>query len=272
MGFRRRIEIKTPEQFLYMRQAGLVVARTLDAVREHVRPGMKTAEIDDVAREILHQHGAESSFLGYHGYPATICVSVNEEVVHGIPGNRVMHEGDIVSVDFGAIIEGWHGDAAITFGVGEWDEVSARLSDVTERSLWAGIAKAVAGNALTDISHAVENVVRADGDWYVIEDYVGHGIGSRMHMEPAVPNYGAPGKGPLLKVGMALAIEPMITVGTIDTNILEDDWTVVTTDTSRAAHWEHTVCITPEGPWVTTAHDGGYERLTALGVQVPNRA
>lgn len=252
-----------------MRQAGLVVARTLEAVREHVQPGMKTAEIDDVAREMLARHGAEPSFLGYHGYPATICVSLNEEVVHGIPGDRVMHEGDVVSVDFGAIIEGWHGDAAITFPVGEWDPHSQRLSDVTEASLWAGLAKAVAGNHLTDISHAIESVIRADGPWYVIEDYVGHGIGSRMHMEPPVPNYGPPGKGPVLKVGMALAIEPMVTIGTIDTQVLDDEWTVVTTDKSRAAHWEHTVCITEQGPWVTTALDGGYERLSALGVELP---
>jgi len=274
MGFLRgnRIEIKTPDQFACMRQAGLVVARTLELVRTQAASGMTTADIDAIAREQLRAAGATSSFLGYHGFPATICVSVNEEVVHGIPGSRPLHDGDLVSVDFGASIEGWHGDAAISLGVGHLDEVSQRLSDATERSMWAGLAQAVAGNALSDISHAVETCVRADGDWHVIEDYVGHGIGSRMHMEPPVPNYGPPGRGPQLRVGMALAIEPMVTVGTIDTHVLEDDWTVVTLDDSRAAHWEHTVCITEEGPWVTTALDGGVARLRALGVTVPDRA
>lgn len=274
MGFLRgnRIEIKTAEQFEYMREAGLVVGRTLELVRSQATAGMTTADIDAIAREQLAAAGATSSFLGYHGFPATICVSVNEEVVHGIPGSKPLHEGDLVSVDFGAIIEGFHGDAAISFGIGHLDDTSQRLCDVTERSLWAGLAKAVAGNALSDISHAVETCVRADGAWHVIEDYVGHGIGSRMHMEPPVPNYGPPGKGPQLRVGMALAIEPMVTVGTIDTEVLEDDWTVVTVDDSRAAHWEHTVCITEQGPWVTTAVDGGVVRLRALGLDVPERA
>jgi len=263
MAFRRgtRIEIKTPEQFAHMRQAGLVVAKTLQLIKEVTTAGMTTYDIDAIAREQLQHYGADSSFHGYHGYPAVICVSVNEEVVHGIPGKRGLHEGDLVSVDFGAIVEGWHGDAAISFGIGELDDESQRLIDVTERALWAGLAKAVAGNALSDISHAVETTVRADGDWKIIEDYVGHGIGSRMHMEPPVPNYGPPGKGPQLRTGMALAIEPMIAVGTIDTKVLLDDWTVVTLDNSRAAHWEHTVCITDEGPWVTTALDGGSARL-----------
>lgn len=274
MAFRRgtRIEIKTHEQFLHMRQAGLVVCKTLNLVKEMTSAGMTTADIDAIAREQLKHFGADSSFLGYHGYPATICVSVNEEVVHGIPGKRALHNGDLVSVDFGAIVEGWHGDAAISFGIGDIDDETQRLIDVTERALWAGLAKAIAGNALSDVSHAVESTVKADGAWHVIEDYVGHGIGSRMHMEPPVPNYGPPGKGPELRVGMALAIEPMIAAGTIDTKVLIDDWTVVTTDDSRAAHWEHTVCITDEGPWVTTALDGGRSRLAALGVQTPERA
>ena len=274
MGFRRgsRIEIKTADQFACMRQAGIVVGSALEAVRAQTHVGMTTADIDAIAREHLKAAGAISSFLGYHGYPATICVSVNEEVVHGIPGERVLQDGDLVSVDFGAIIEGWHGDAAISFGLGNVDETTQRLIDVTERSLWAGLAKAIAGNALSDISHAVESCVTEDGPWFVIEDYVGHGIGSAMHMEPPVPNYGPPGKGPTLKVGMALAIEPMITVGTIETQVLEDDWTVITHDGSRSAHWEHTVCITDEGPWVTTALDGGVARLRALGLTVPDRA
>ncbi len=268
MAFRRgnRIELKSHAQFLHMRQAGLVVGRTLEMVRQQAVVGMTTADIDDIARQQLRLAGATSSFLGYHGFPATICVSVNEEVVHGIPGARALRDGDLVSVDFGAIVEGWHGDAAISFGLGEIDDTSRRLIDVTERSLWAGLAQAVAGHRLTDISHAVERCVRADGDWHVIEDYVGHGIGTQMHMDPPVPNYGAAGKGPELKVGMALAVEPMVTVGTIDTRVLEDDWTVVTLDDSRAAHWEHTVCITEAGPWVTTALDGGVAKLSELGV------
>lgn len=273
MAFRRghRIELKSPQQFAAMREAGLVVARALEHIRAVAVPGMTTADIDDLARAQLREAGAVSSFLGYHGFPATICVSVNEEVVHGIPGHRPLHDGDVVSVDFGAIVDGWHADAAITFGLGHLDETSRRLIDVTERALWAGLARAIAGNRLSDISHAVETCVRADGAWHVIEDYVGHGIGSAMHMEPPVPNYGPPGRGPELRVGMALAIEPMITVGTIDTRVLEDDWTVVTEDDSRAAHWEHTVCITETGPLVTTALDGGVARLAALGVQVPRR-
>ncbi len=268
MAFRRgnRIELKSHAQFLHMRQAGLVVGRTLEMVRQQAVVGMTTADIDDIARQQLRLAGATSSFLGYHGFPATICVSVNEEVVHGIPGARALRDGDLVSVDFGAIVEGWHGDAAISLGLGEIDDTSRRLIDVTERSLWAGLAQAVAGHRLTDISHAVERCVRADGDWHVIEDYVGHGIGTQMHMDPPVPNYGAAGKGPELKVGMALAVEPMVTVGTIDTRVLEDDWTVVTLDDSRAAHWEHTVCITEAGPWVTTALDGGVAKLAELGV------
>ena len=274
MGFLRgnRIEIKSSEQFACMRQAGLVVANTLELVRSQAVAGMTTADIDAIAREQLRSAGATSSFLGYHGFPATICVSINQEVVHGIPGATALCEGDLVSVDFGAIIEGWHGDAAVSFGIGALDETSHRLSEVTRRSLWAGLAKAYAGNSLSDISHAVESCVRADGHWHVIEDYVGHGIGSRMHMEPPVPNYGPPGKGPQLRVGMALAIEPMVAVGTLDTRVLEDDWTVVTLDGSRAAHWEHTVCITEEGPWVTTAVDGGIAELRALGLELPERS
>lgn len=273
MGFFRgnRIEIKSTEQFDCMRQAGLVVARTLEIVRMQATAGMTTADIDAIAREQLRAAGATSSFLGYHGFPATICVSINEEVVHGIPGEKPLREGDLVSVDFGAIVDGWHGDAAISFGVGVLDETSERLCEVTRRSLWAGLAKAVAGNALSDISHAVESCIRVDGEWHVIEDYVGHGIGSRMHMEPPVPNYGPPGKGPQLRVGMALAIEPMVAVGTLDTQVLEDDWTVVTLDDSRAAHWEHTVCITDQGPWVTTALDGGVAELRMLGLELPER-
>lgn len=257
MGFRKRssIEIKTADQFLIMRQAGLVVARTLDLISREAKAGMTTADIDVIARDCLATEGATSSFLGYHGYPAVICVSVNEEVVHGIPGPRVLQDGDLVSVDFGAIVDGWNGDAAISLGIGELSPEVAKLSDVCRESLWAGIAKTRAGGRLSDIGNAVEMSIRAAGPYGIVEEYVGHGIGTKMHMEPSVPNYGKAGHGPRLEVGMALAIEPMVILGSRDVDVLEDDWTVVTLDGSVASHWEHTVAITEDGPWVLTALD-----------------
>jgi len=244
-----------------MRAAGLVVARTLELMRLEVAVGITTSDLDAIARDSLSREGATSSFLGYHGFPAVVCVSVNDEVVHGIPGPRRLFEGDLVSIDFGAIVEGWHGDAAITVGVGELSGADSTLSDVTRDSLWAGIAAASVGGRLTDIGHAVESSVRARGTYGILEDYVGHGIGTSMHMEPSVPNYGAPGQGPRLVAGMALAIEPMVVRGEQHVYTLSDDWTVVTSDHSRAAHWEHTVALTDEGPWVLTALDGGAARL-----------
>lgn len=266
---RSRIEIKSPEQFEIMREAGLVVARGLAAMADATRPGIRTRDLDEVARDCLATDGATSSFLGYHGFPASVCVSVNEAVVHGIPDDRIVREGDLVSIDFGAIIDGWHGDAAITVPVGPAEALSeadlALVTD-TEDGLWAGIAAVQAGGRLSDIGHAVETLVRSRGDYGIIEEYVGHGIGSSMHMEPNVPNYGAPGAGPVLEVGMALAIEPMVVRGRRHVQTLSDDWTVVTADGSRAAHWEHTVALTDEGPWVLTAFDGGASRLgSALG-------
>ena len=257
--FRRSesFEIKTPEQTRVMRAAGLVVADALDAVREALRPGATTADLDAVAAGVIERAGALPSFLGYHGYPATICVSVNDEIVHGIPGARVLEEGDIVSVDCGAIVEGWHGDAAFSAGVGQISPERQTLMDVTEQALWAGLAKAQVGARLSDVSHAVEQTIRAAGPYGVIEEYVGHGIGSQMHMDPAVPNYGKPGHGPRLVAGMALAVEPMVTMGERYTRVLDDEWTVVTQDGQVAAHFEHTVVVTDEGPWVTTARDGG---------------
>lgn len=272
MGWRDgEIEIKTPEQLALMRRAGLVVADGLAAVRAAAVPGATTADLDAVAREVLRKAGATSSFLGYGHppFPAAICASVNDEVVHGIPGPRVLAEGDLVSIDFGAIVDGWHGDAAITVAVGEVDPERLALSAATEGGLWAGIAQAQAGGRLSDIGHAVERHVRRQGAYGILEDYVGHGIGTQMHMDPQVPNYGKPGKGPRLVPGMALAIEPMVTQGTRHTRVLPDDWTVATQDGSWAAHWEHTVAITAEGPWVLTAPDGGAERLAALGVPSP---
>jgi methionyl aminopeptidase len=269
--FRRkdRIEIKTPEQIALMRAAGLVVGSTLELLRTAVAPGMTTRELDAIAEESIRSHGAVPSFLGYHGFPASICTSVNHEVVHGIPGDRVLVEGDQISIDCGAILAGWHGDAALTVGVGEIDPESAELSRVTEDALWAGLAQAVVGNRVADIGEAVESSVRAapGGAAYgIVEEYVGHGIGTSMHMDPNVPNYATGGRSPVLAAGMALAVEPMVCAGGRAVETLEDDWTVVTTDGRRACHWEHTVAVTPEGPWVLTALDGGAARFAALGV------
>jgi methionyl aminopeptidase len=252
----RVIEIKSPEQLDRMRQAGLVVARTLRVLAEAVHPGITTAELDAIAAREIGLAGAIPSFLGYFGYPATICTSVNEEIVHGIPSDsRRLETGDIISIDCGAILDGWHGDAAISIGVGDIDPADQALIDACQAALWRGIARATAGHRLSDISHAVERSVRASGAYGLIREYTGHGIGTAMHMEPAVPNYGAPGRGPRLSNGMALAIEPMITRGGGLTAELSDGWTVVTVDGSRAAHFEHTVAITPEGPWVLTAEE-----------------
>jgi len=260
------IEIKTPEQIQAMRRAGLVVARTLRVLREAVKPGLSTADLNDLAVREIESAGATPSFLNYHGYPAVICTSPNEVIVHGIPRpDAILHEGDIVSIDCGAIVDGWHGDAAVTLGVGEISPERTQLLQVCETALWHGLAQVRAGNRLTDVSHAVEASVRAAGPYGVIEEYVGHGIGSAMHMDPPVPNYGRPGRGPKLREGMALAVEPMIVLGQPDTAVLEDDWTVVSVDGSAAAHFEHTAAITPDGPWVTTAEDGGEAGFAAIG-------
>ena len=252
--FRRkeRIEIKTPDQLATMRAAGGVVARTLVRISEQVRPGVTTAELDEVAEASISAEGARSNFLGYHGFPARICVSVNDEIVHGIPGPRLLAEGDLVSIDCGAVVDGWHGDAAITVAVGAIRPEWQRLSEVTRRALYAGIAAAVPGAHLSNIGHAVESTVRAEGPYGIVADYVGHGIGTAMHMAPSVPNLGRPGQGPVLREGMALAIEPMVTLGSAATRVLEDDWTVVTEDGSAAAHWEHSVAITADGPVILT--------------------
>ena len=253
--FRKRdaIEIKSPEQFTRMRAAGLVVATALRTVSEAVTPGITTKELDAIAHSCISGMGATPSFLGYHGFPAVICTSVNDEVVHGIPGPRVLHDGDLISIDCGAIVEGWHGDAAVSVLVGAVTAEVAELSRVTEASMWAGLAMARAGGRLSDIGHAVEQVIVAAGDYGIVEEYVGHGIGTSMHMHPPVPNYGKSGQGPHLKVGMALAIEPMVCLGGSDVGVLSDGWTVVTSDHRYAAHWEHTVAITEDGPWVLTA-------------------
>jgi methionyl aminopeptidase len=251
------IQIKTPAQIARMYEAGQVVARTLAALADAVRPGVTTAELDSIAEREIRSAGAVPSFLGYSGYPASICASVNEQVVHGIPsGRQRLRAGDIISIDCGAILDGWHGDAAISVGVGEIDPADQALLDACEASMWAGIAQAVPGRRLSDISNAVERSVRGSGDYGLIREYTGHGIGTEMHMDPAVRNYGPPGQGPRLLAGMALAIEPMITRGGRAVAELEDGWTVVSVDGSRAAHFEHTVAITAGGPWVLTALEG----------------
>jgi methionyl aminopeptidase len=252
---RTSIEIKSADQLQGMRLAGLVVARTLHAVADAVSPGVTTGELNDLAHQCIRDAGATPSFLGYHGFPAVICTSVNEEVVHGIPGPRRLHEGDLISIDCGAIVDGWHGDAAVSVPVGVVSAEVAELSRVTEASMWAGLARARSGGHISDIGHAVEQVIRQAGDFGIVEEYVGHGIGSSMHMHPPVPNYGKPGRGPVLAVGMALAIEPMATLGAAEVGVLSDGWTVVTSDLRWSAHWEHTVAITEQGPWVLTALD-----------------
>ncbi len=267
MGWRDRgVEIKTREQIEVMRRAGLVVGRTLELLATSVRPGITTGELDAIAEDHIRSAGGVPSFLGYHGFTGTICTSVNNEVVHGIPGDRVLADGDLISIDCGAIIDGWHGDAAITVAIGDVPAEVTELMRVTEEALWLGIAAARLGGRVSDISHAVETHVRAAGDYGILEDYTGHGIGTEMHQPPNVPNYGRPGRGPKLVRGLALAVEPMITLGTKDTVLLEDDWTVITADGSLAAHFEHTFTLTPDGPWVLTALDGGEAKLAELGV------
>jgi len=269
----RGVEIKTPEQIATMRQAGLVVGSTLALLRASVRPGITTGELDAIAEDHIRSAGAVPSFKGYSHppFPASICASVNDEVVHGIPGGRVLAEGDVISIDCGAIVDGWHGDAATTVAVGDVAADVAELMRVTEESLWHGIAAARLGGRVTDISHAVETYVRSQphptgGEWGILEEYVGHGIGSEMHQPPNVPNYGRPGRGPKLVRGLALAVEPMVVLGSNKTTLLPDEWTVGTADGAWAAHYEHTFTLTPTGAWVLTALDGGESRLAELGV------
>jgi methionyl aminopeptidase len=259
------IQVKTRAQLDLMREAGLIVARTLSTLAEAAEPGVTTADLDAIAEEQIASAGATSSFQGYHGYPATICTSVNEEIVHGIPSQaRRLRTGDVVSIDCGAIVRGWHADAALTVGVGEISDERRRLLAACEQALWQGLAQARPGRRLTDISHAVERSARAAGPYGIVEEYVGHGIGSEMHMDPAVPNFGRPGRGPLLTPGMALAIEPMLVLGDRHTRLRDDGWTVVSADGTPAAHFEHTVAITADGPWVLTAADGGRSGLAAI--------
>ena len=263
------IELKTLEQLKSMRKAGLVVADTLKLIKQSAQIGMTTLDLNEIAVTNLAKHGAKSSFLGYHGFPAVICASVNEEVVHGIPNKRKLVSGDLLSVDFGAIIEDWHGDAAISFGLGEIDPADQKLMDVCEESMWRGIAAGKKGGKLTDISAAIEGYINSQGKYGILREYGGHGIGSAMHQEPHILNFGPAGNGPELVVGMALALEPMITRGNERTKVLSDDWTVVSHDSSKGAHFEHTYTIAPDGKaFVLTALDGGKEQLGRLGIEV----
>jgi methionyl aminopeptidase len=264
----RMIQIKTAHEVELMRASGLVTAGAIRAVVAAVRPGVTTGELDAIAEDHIRTAGAVPNFLGYHGFTGTICASINDEVVHGIPDpSRALAEGDNISIDCGAILAGWHSDSAVTVAVGTPSVEDAALLQVTERSMWAGLAKAVAGGRLTDISHAVEESITANEHPYgIVDHYGGHGIGTEMHQDPHVLNYGRPGRGPKLVPGLVLAIEPMVTVGDPATAELEDGWTVVTKDGSRAAHFEHTVAITPAGPWVLTAEDGGVAGLAPFGI------
>lgn len=270
---REKIEVKTAREIVAMRAAGLVVARTHEHLARHIREGVTTSELDTIAREFIVAQGARPSFSEVPGYRHASCVSVGAEVVHGIPDEKVIGAGDVVSIDAGAIVSGWHGDAAVTSIVGgeasALPQVSALVRD-TRDSLTAGIAAMRPGNRLGDIGAAIESFLdhageRAGVRYGIVTEFEGHGIGRQMHMSPGVPNYAVRSRGPKLGVGMTLAIEPMVTLGTAKTRTLNDDWTVVTTDGSLASHEEHTVAITPDGIWVLTALDGGESLLRSVG-------
>ena len=243
--------IRSKEELDKMRRAGKVVAEIHEATRAAIRPGVTTRELNDVAAEVLAKRNARSNFLNYNGFPAVICTSPNDMIVHGIPGDYVLNEGDIISVDAGAIVEGYHGDAAYTAPVGEVSAAAKRLIEVTERSLWAGIDKLVVGGRLHEVGRAIQEVAEAAG-YSVVREYVGHAIGTEMHEMPQVPNYWPGNAGPTLKAGMVYAVEPMVNVGTYDTYILDDEWSVMTEDGMLSAHFEHTIAVTDEGPEVFT--------------------
>jgi methionyl aminopeptidase len=256
------IALKTRRDLSYMREASRHVGEILLEVRERIRPGVTTGELGDLASRAIQERGVQSSFLGYRPqglpkYPATICISVNEEIVHGIPGPRVLQEGDIVGLDFGVSRNGWHGDAAVTLPVGRIDEKAAKLLEVTREALYKGIEQMLPGNRLSDIGHAVQTHAESAG-FSVVRQFVGHGIGRRLHEPPQIPNFGEPGKGPRLLPGMVFAIEPMVNVGTADVKMLDDEWTAVTADGSLSAHFEHSILITENGPEILTRVAGSH--------------
>ena len=270
MAFRSNI-YKTAAELALMVEPGRITAAALDAVRAAIRPGITTLELDAIAEKVIRDAGAEPNFMLVPGYRHTICASVNEEVVHGMPGSRVIQPGDIVSIDCGAQLDGWNGDSAFTVVVPDPSrpELVAerqRLSDVTEQSLWHGIAALASVKRLNQVGTAIEQYIESQGEFGIIEDYTGHGIGRSMHEDPPVFNYRVREKGPEVKAGLAVAIEPMLTGGTIDTVTLADDWTVATVDGTMAAHWEHSVAVHAGGIWVLTAVDGGAAALAPLGV------
>jgi methionyl aminopeptidase len=277
---RDRIQYKTPDQVRAMRRAGLVVGRTLEVLREAAVAGVTTGALDELAERTIRGAGATPSFLGY-GHPpftGTVCLSVNDEIVHGLPGERVLRDGDVLSIDCGAIVDGWHGDAALSVVVGgdeHADPGDLELLRVTEDAMWRGIAALAVGERLHAVGAAVEDHVRSASSsgmnggaaYGIVEEYVGHGIGTEMHQDPQVPNYRVRDKGVRVRSGLVVAIEPMLTRGSAETRVLADDWTVVSLDGSNAAHFEHTVAILDDGLWVLTALDGGRERLESLGAR-----
>ena len=263
------IQLKTLDELKIMRRAGLVVAQIHQAIRDVIKTGMTTDALDVIAAAVIKRGDATSNFLNYHGFPATICVSINDEIVHGIPGAQVINDGDVVSVDCGAIVDGWHGDAAFSIGIGAVDPADQKLMDVCEESMWRGIAAGKNGAKLTDIGFAIEQYTNSQGKYGILREYGGHGIGTEMHQAPHVLNFGKAGQGPEIVPGFVLAIEPMITRGSERTKVLSDDWTVVSVDKSRGAHFEHSYAICPDGkPFVLTAIDGGKEQLARLGVEI----
>lgn len=271
MAFRRPGIYKTPDEMRRMIAPGLLTAASLDAVQAAIRPGITTGELDLIAERVIVAGGGEPNFKLVPGYVNTVCASVNSDVVHGIPGARVIEAGDIVSIDSGAQFEGWNGDSARTFVVAGGadpavDAIRTRLNDVTEQSLWHGIAALASARHLNEVGAAIEEYIESQGDYGILEDYVGHGIGRDMHEDPPVFNYRVRGNGPTVKPGLVVAIEPMVTAGGIDTVTQDDDWTVTTADGSDAAHWEHSVAVHAGGIWVLTAADGGASGLEPLGI------
>ena len=245
------IILKSKEELLLMREAGRLVTRAHTLIQKYLKPGIKTKELDELMASFIERNKAQSTFLGYRGFPAHICTAINEEVVHGIPGERRLSNGNVIGIDMGVKLNGYCGDRAVTYPVGEVTQKARELLKVTEEALYRGIEKAVVGNRLSDISHAIQSHVEGKG-FSVVRDYVGHGIGQKMHEDPPVPHFGPPGKGPRLKEGMVLAIEPMVNVGDFRVKIKGDNWTVVTSDGSLSAQFEHTVAITKKGPWILT--------------------